>query len=250
MGAMKVVKALEENWHIKNINHKVRRHIKNCFICQLVKSNNEKKEGVMIPITSQKKLEKVFLDICGPFPRSGGRHRYKYIIIMMDHFTKFIKLYPVNRATTLKVLGVITNQYLPEIGKPMSIITDHGTQFKGRRWRDTLLALGIKTYKTSVYHPSSNPAERVLREVGRILRTYCHRQLKKWQEYLSATEEFLNLPHHPAIGITPFTATYEKPPPREVQEIIEFPPNTEYKFDQIKFYNKLAEDQERRNYKL
>ena len=42
---------------------------------------------------------------------------------------------------------------------------------------------------------------------------------------------------------------YEKPPPREIQEIIEFPTNNEYKFDQIKFYNKLAEDQERRNNK-
>ena len=54
------------------------------------------------------------------------------------------------------------------------IITDHGTQFKGKNWRDELLKLNIKTYKTSVYHPSSNPAERVLREVGRILRTYCN----------------------------------------------------------------------------
>ena len=112
MGAMKVVKALEENCHIKNINRKVRRYIKNCFIYQLVKTNNERKEGVMIPITSQKKLEKVFLDICGPFPHSGGRHRYKYIIIMMDHFTKFIKLYPVNWATTLKTLGTVSYTHL------------------------------------------------------------------------------------------------------------------------------------------
>ena len=35
-------------------------------------ANNEKKEGTMIPITSTTKLEKVFLDICGPFPRSGA----------------------------------------------------------------------------------------------------------------------------------------------------------------------------------
>ena len=143
----------------------------------------------------------------------------------MDHYTKYIKLYPVNRATTAKVLAIIIDLYVPEIGRPSSIITDHGTQFKGRRWRDTLLALGIKTYKTSVYHPSSNPAERVLREVGRILRTYCHNQQKKWQEYLAATETFLNFAHHPAIGITPYSAMYEKPIPREIEEIIEFPPN-------------------------
>ena len=143
--------------------------------------------------------------ICGPFPHSGGRHRYRYITIIMDHFTKYIKLYPTNRATTRKILGILTEQYIPHLGKPSSIITDHGTQFKGVIWRDTLLSMGIRTYKTSVYHPSSNPAERVLREVGRILRTYCHHQQKRWQDYLEATEEFLNLAYHPAIGITPYS---------------------------------------------
>ena len=98
-------------------------------------------------------------------------------------------------------------------------------------------------------HPSSNPAERILREVGRILRTYCYNQQKKWQEYLLATEEFLNLSYHHAIGTTPYTAMYEKPPPREIQDIIEFPMSQEYKFNRIRFYNKLAEDQERRKNK-
>ena len=82
MGALKVIKALEESCHLKDINRKVRKYIKSCRICQLVKSNNEKKDGQMIPITSQAKMEKVFLDICGPFPRSGGRHRDKYLCLL------------------------------------------------------------------------------------------------------------------------------------------------------------------------
>ena len=163
MGAIKIVKALEEQVYIKNINRKVQKSIQTCHICQMVKCNNEKKEGVMIPITSNHKLEKVFLDICGPFPRSGGRHRYKFIIIIFDHFTKYTKLYAISRATTKKILEIVIGHYMPEIGKPTSIITDHGTQFKGSKWRDSLLRHGIKTYKTSVYHPRSNPAERVLR---------------------------------------------------------------------------------------
>ena len=73
-----------------------------------------------------------------------------------------------------------------------------------------------------------------------ILRTYCHHQQKKLQEYLAATEEFLNLAYHLAIGITPYSAMYEKPPPREIKEIIEFPMNDVYKFDKVKFYNKVA----------
>ena len=111
------------------------------------------------------------------------------------------------------------------------------------------LSMGIRTYKTSVYHPSSNPAERVLREVGRILRTYCHHQQKRWQDYLEATEEFLNLAYHPAIGITPYSTMYEKPPPREIADILEFPSNNMYRFDKAKFYNKVAEDQVKRQNK-
>ena len=72
---LKIFKALEEEVFIKNITRKVNQNIKTCTICQMVKTNNEKKEGTMIPITSTTKLEKVFLDICGPFPRRGGRHK-------------------------------------------------------------------------------------------------------------------------------------------------------------------------------
>ena len=158
----------------------------------------------MIPITSSNKLEKVFVDICGPFPRSGGRHQYKYLIIVFDHYTRFTKLYPINRATTQKILNIIIQQYIHEVGTPKSIITDHGTQYKGSKWKDTLLNNGVKTYKTSVYHPSSNPAERVLREVGRMLRTYCYNQQRRWTEYLPAADNFINLSHHQFIETTPY----------------------------------------------
>lgn len=130
----------------------------------------------MITITSNGKLEKTFLDMCGPFPRSGGRHKFKYIIIIFDHYTKYTKLYPISRDTTKKIFEVIIQKYLPEVGKPETIVTDHGTQFRGKKWKEELLKLQKRTYKTSVYHPSSNRAEHVLREVSRILRTYCHQE--------------------------------------------------------------------------
>ena len=91
------------------------------------------------------------------------------------------------------------------------------------------------------YHPSSNPAERVLREVGRILRTYCFDQQRKWSEYLPSTENFLNLAYHQTIETTPDVVVHEKQPPREVTDLISFPDTQEYKLDRIKFYNKMVE---------
>ena len=160
----------------------------------------------MIPITSSSKLEKIFVDICGPFPRSGGRRQYKFMIIIFGYYTKFTKLYAINRATTQKILRIIFQHYIPEVGSPKSIVADHRTQFKGRKWKDTMMNHGVKTYKTSVYHPSSNPAERVLREVGRIVGTYCHNQQRRWTDYLSAAEEdFISLSYHQSIETTPYT---------------------------------------------
>ena len=86
-----------------------------------------------------------------------------------------------------------------------------------------MLNNGIKTYKTSVYHPSSNPAERVLRDVGRILRTYCNDNHKSWSEYISTTEVFLNLAYTETLGISPYQMMFRKPPPREITGIIELP---------------------------
>ena len=99
----------------------------------------------------------------------------------------------------------------------------------------------IKTYKTSVYHPSSNPAERVLREVGRILRTYCYDQHSKWTEYIPAAEDFINLSHHQFIDTTPYTAMFQRPPPREITSLIQFPSGAEYQFDNMEFHNRILE---------
>ena len=95
----------------------------------------------------------------------------------------------------------------------------------------------MKTYKTSVYHPNSNPAERVLREVGRILRTYCHTQQRRWEEYLSPAEDFINLACHQSTDETPYTAMFEQRPPREITGIINFPPESEFEFNKTKFFN-------------
>lgn len=246
MGPEKVVKALEEHVYIKGINKKVRLAVRTCKICQMVKVNNERKEGTIITVTTVRKFEKVFLDICGPFPRSGGRRHYRYIVIIWDHFTKYTKLYPISRASTQVIIKVVVEKYMIDVGTPESIVTDHGTQFKGKKWKNEMRNQGIKTYKTSIYHPSSNPAERVLREVGRILRTYCHDEHKRWSEVLPEAETFLNLAYHDTLGVTPHQMMFSSPPPREIIKLIKFPEELNENLDIARIYNRVLHKAELR----
>ena len=100
-------------------------------------------------------------------------------------------------------------------------IWTHATEWR----KETLMDLGDRTFKTSIYHLNSNPAERALREVGRILQTYCHDQQRKWSDYIKATENFIILAYHESIRETPYTIMYGKPPPRAIEELINFPSN-------------------------
>ena len=79
--------------------------------------------------------------------------------------------------------------------------------------------------------------------------SYCSNQQRKWSEYISAAEDFINLAHHQWIETTPYNATFEKPPPREICDIIQFPQSQEYQFDRIHFHNKIMEKLEQRKSK-
>ena len=53
---------------------------------------------------------------------------------------------------------------------------------------------------TSIRHPASNPVERVMKEIGRLLRTYCHKSHPGWYKYLPEVNVFLNLVEHESTG--------------------------------------------------
>lgn len=127
IGAQKCQKMISEDFYIPNLLRKCKSLVRTCEICQKNKIPNSR-----IPIKPQyiaveKPREVVFLDYYGPLPtaRLGNR----YILAMLDGFTKYIKLYPVRKQTTQATIRILMKEYIPSLGKPDRIVTDHGTQF-------------------------------------------------------------------------------------------------------------------------
>ena len=58
---------------------------------------------------------------------------------------------------------------------------------------------------------------------------------------MKSAEEFINLAYHNFIEATPYTMMFKQPPPREINDMVEFPINPEYQFEKRKFYNRIAE---------
>ncbi|KAG5869851.1 hypothetical protein JTB14_032843 [Gonioctena quinquepunctata] len=126
----------------------------------------------------------------GPLPQGSGG--VTQILVIVDAFSKFVKLYALPRATSKAILNKIVKDYIPNVQKPECILSDNATQFTSELWKTTLGELGIRIKHISVYFPSGNITERYNKEIGRLLRSYCNEKHTKWPTMLEFVEGCLN----------------------------------------------------------
>jgi hypothetical protein len=73
------------------------------------------------------------LDLVCPFKKAKGR--FTHIFMAVDKFTKWIEVMPAASITAAKVVEFI-NEIMYRFGIPNNIITDNGTQFTAREFKD------------------------------------------------------------------------------------------------------------------
>jgi transposase InsO family protein len=91
--------------------------------------------------------------LVGPFNKAKGG--FTHIFITMDKFTKWVEAKPAASITTAKSVEFI-KEIMYRFGIPNTIITNNGTQFTMRGFKDFCVDSGIKVNYASVSHPQSN----------------------------------------------------------------------------------------------
>jgi len=220
-GRYKTFHILNNMCTFKNMNRTIALVIKTCEECQKNKPLNFKTAGNIMAHKPTKLLERISVDLMGPLPTGrGGVH---YILAVLDTFSKYIRLYALKRATTKAILNKIEFDYIKVVGKPESVLTDNGTQFANKKWREKMDELGIAVSFSTIYHPQSNPVERYNREIGRILRTYCNDQHTKWPNMLELVEEWMNKMKSEITEETPYEVMFKKKANQQIHKLISYP---------------------------
>uniref|UniRef100_A0A1B6GZR8 RNA-directed DNA polymerase n=1 Tax=Cuerna arida TaxID=1464854 RepID=A0A1B6GZR8_9HEMI len=200
-GAKKCFSILQECFIFKNMGRKIRTTLATCDSCQRCKTNQHPPQGLAKGITCNQKNDHLAIDIIGPLPTSIGN--VKYLLITLDIFTKFVKLYPMRTANTRTIINKLFGHHFINYGAPKKIQSDNGSQFKSKAWLKKLKENNIIPIFSPVYYPSYNMAERPIKEVKRCLRTYCAHQHRNWARYIPVINTFLNEIHHETTGFTP-----------------------------------------------
>jgi transposase-like protein len=69
------------------------------------------------------------LDFAGPLPLTV-RHN-KYVLVMVEHFSKWIELVPSLDKSSEGVAYAFLDRVLSHFGAPAEVLTDQGTKFQG-----------------------------------------------------------------------------------------------------------------------
>nr|CAI5868378.1 unnamed protein product [Callosobruchus analis] len=219
-GKSKVYMQMRSKFFWPRMQKHIGQLVSSCDICQRAKCS-EKCHGKLHSVLPQNRGELVCTDLIGPLPSSRGGATQ--ILVFVDAFSKYVKVYALKKATASAILNRFLNHYVKEIQKPKCVLSDNGTQFTSKQWRNALSKEGIRNKYTSVYFPEGNMTERYNREIGRILRTYCYDQHTRWAYILDYLEFCLNNAINESTGFAPVLLQFGRAECQPINKYLSFP---------------------------
>ena len=211
-GAQKVFDRIVTQQHFwwTGIRNSIREYVKICHGCQQVKRDNQRphKSGQIKTFSATAPFELVSIDICGPLPETDNGNRY--IVSMIDKFSRYCLLIPIQDITALSVLKAY-NRWINTFGPPTYLLSDNGSQFVSAVFKDFNEEIGTKPRFITPYHAAGNgQVERIHRWIKERLVLI---SIDSGQNFLNGDDnwdDYLSIIQH-AYNSTPNTMTKYSP---------------------------------------
>ncbi|ROT62945.1 hypothetical protein C7M84_019191 [Penaeus vannamei] len=124
-------------------------------------------------------LERVAVDIVGPFPVTTQGNRF--ICVVMDYFTKWPEAYALPDHEAETVAEALVNNFITRFGVPCELHSDQGREFESVVFQECCRLLGIKKTRTTALRPQSDGlVERFNRTLIHEVAKYCSSDQRDW----------------------------------------------------------------------
>ncbi|GFT58686.1 retrovirus-related Pol polyprotein from transposon 412 [Trichonephila clavipes] len=183
LGKRKTYLKLRDTCYFPFMRKYIFEYVSTCDRCQKFNYKNALPAGRLMPIVSKYPNEIVTLDLLGPYPASRPE-RYKFILVISDHFTKWCELIPLRKASAQAIANAFFDNYIARYGAPISLISDNGPQFISDVFEHLSHRLDIKHMKTVTYRPQSNLTERVNRNLVQMIASFVEENHENWDQFL------------------------------------------------------------------
>lgn len=154
VGIDKMIDVIRRTYWFPKIREKCNSHVRQCLKCISFAPVSGKAEGRLHPIEKgHVPFEMIHIDHFGPV--DSGTLIKKYIFIIIDAFTKYVRLYPVKTTKSNEAITSLRD-YCQNYSSPKIIISDRGSAFTSHEFKEFVDERGIKHIKIATGSPQAN----------------------------------------------------------------------------------------------
>ena len=177
-----------------------------CHTCATKKQAGNPQRAPMKRYDAGLPMEEICIDLKGPYPESERGN--KYVLVVVDSFTKWMEAYPIPNAEAKTVAEKLVMEFIARFGVPFWIKSDQGRQFQSELFEEMCKLLGVEHRTSTAFHPQGNSrVERMVKVVGNLLSAFCVSQ-KTWDDNLPLLTLAYNCTLHEVTGFSPNYMTF------------------------------------------
>lgn len=141
------------------------------------------------------------------------KNGYEYILVVMDHFTRFAQAYATRNKSAKTVVQHVFGDFALKFGFSEKIHHDMGREFENHLMDQLQEVCGVRGSHTTPYHPMGNgQVERFNRTLLSMLRTLSDTKKADWKRSLSKVVHAYNCTRSEATGFSPYYLLFGRSP--------------------------------------
>ena len=176
--------------------------VKKCDNCGSIKPPTTTPRAPLGKLSTSEPLFLVSTDVLGPFPVTKNGN--KYILVVSDHFSKWVEIFAVPDQTAETTAKVILNEFICRFGCPLQLHSDQGRNYESAIFTELCRLLEIRKSRTTPRNPKSNGlTERFNRTLLKMIKAYLKGQQNRWDENLGCLAAAYRATPQESTSMTP-----------------------------------------------
>ncbi|KAK0576232.1 hypothetical protein LWI29_013980 [Acer saccharum] len=201
-------KILRQGFYWPTLFAEAQQFAESCETCQRVANDIRRPPELLRSLTSPWPFAMWGLDLIGPMP-TGTKGGAKHAIVAVDYFTKWAEAEALVHITEANTTSFVKKNIIYRFGIPSIIITDNGTQFDNKKFREMCEEFKIANYYASPAHPQTNgQTEAVNKVIKHTLKAKLEAKKGGWADKLPEVLWAYRTTVRSSTGETPFALAF------------------------------------------